>query len=44
MGNYRMIDDIVRIVTGFESPEESKIYSDIKRIAKEINDHPHGGL
>ena len=44
MGNHRMIIDIVRIVTGFDPPEESKISSDIERIAKEINEHPYGGL
>ena len=44
MGNFHMLNDIIRIVSGFDPPEESVIYSDIERIVKEINDHPHGGL
>lgn len=47
LGNVGVIEDVVRIATGFEVEEkvdEEIIVSDLKRIIKEIDGHPLGGL
>lgn len=46
LGNNAMMNDFLRIVTGFENEEveEDLIVSNIREIAKKINSHPHGGV
>ena len=47
LGNVGVIEDVVRIATGFEVKEKVDkdiIVSELKRITKAIDEHPHGGL
>lgn len=46
LGNREMMEDFLRVVTGFEAStvNENRIWSDIEKISKQINDHPGGGI
>ena len=46
LGNVEMTEDLLRIVSNHEVEKvnQNRIVSDIKRIAQEINAHPHGGI
>jgi phospholipid:diacylglycerol acyltransferase len=47
LGNVGVIEDVLRIVTGFEVEEKvdkDLIVSELKRIAETIDSHPSGGL
>jgi phospholipid:diacylglycerol acyltransferase len=47
LGNIGVIEDVVRIATGFEvrdRVDKEIIHSELKRITKAIDSHPEGGL
>jgi phospholipid:diacylglycerol acyltransferase len=45
LGNFRMNEDLVRVVTNFETGKlKTDLVSDIESIARRINAHPQGGV
>jgi phospholipid:diacylglycerol acyltransferase len=45
LGNIDMMEDLLKIVSEYDvETVEDLIVSDIHKIAKQINDHPKGGL
>ena len=44
LGNIDMTEDFLRVVSDFEPKNENKIVSNLREVAKAVNEHRNGGL